>query len=127
MAATNRIGVLEGEKFSLAELQNAINLVTMRMEIAESRLDSLEQAIIVDAYTRQEIDQLLLPWRLEEINQVFAVPTNEMFDDADLKDIRTGYVHYPGGAIVDTYGLQFLPNTMRRYTLSAYTSVVADV
>lgn len=123
----NRVDALEGERFSLAEIQNAINSNALRIDDAERRITYLEQATVVDAYNKQQIDALMIPWRVEEISKTFETPTMAMFDEANLKDIKTGYVHFHQANINDPYGLQFPANTMRRYSISAYVSLPKQI
>lgn len=117
----NRVDVLEGERFSLSDLQNAINANMMKIEANERRIEQLEDAVIVDAYSKTQMDAYMIPWKVEEINRVFDTPTNEMFDEANLTDIKVGYKHFLNADINEPYGFHVLPNTMRRYTIIAYT------
>jgi len=123
----NRVRDLEAERFSLADLQNSINSVALRTDDNEMRIEKLERSIGIDTYSRTQIDSLLVPWRVEEISNVFDTPTMEMFDDANMSDLKTGYVHYLNGDIHDPFSLEFSPNTMRRYSLSAYTPIPKEV
>lgn len=123
----NRVDRLEEDNLSFVELQNAMNVNSLRIEAAEMRLSKLEQTTLLEAYSKQEIDLLMIPWYVEQIERTFDTPTMEMFETVPMKEIVWGFIHYKGGNINEPESLIFGPNTMRRYSISAYVSAPQQV
>lgn len=119
----NRLTEMEDSQMNLADLQDGITNALLQLGNHEGRIDYLEKSHIVDAYSKVQMDSYLSEWKVEQIPHVFDVPTNLMFDRANLDDILHGYAHYKHADIHETHDHHFPENTMRRYTISAYASV----
>lgn len=118
---TNRVQALEDGQFSLSELQNIITGNIVRIDDHDTRLLHLEEAVIVDAYSKKQTDQII-PWKVEQIAHTFDIPNNQMFDKANLDDIRVGYRNYHHGDIYEPYDNHVPENTMQRFTIWAFAS-----
>lgn len=121
-SAENRIDVLEDERINLSDLQAAITQNILRLDTHGERIDYLEKAVIVDAYSKRETDAQLIAWKVEEIPHVFDIPTNDMFQKADIDTIKAGYAHFYHADINEPHDHHIPENTMRRYTLNAYAA-----
>lgn len=119
----NRLTEMEDSQMNLADLQDGITNALLQLGNHEGRIDYLEKSHIVDAYSKVQMDSYLSEWKIEQIPHVFDVPTNLMFDRANLDDILHGYAHYKHADIHEAHDHHFPENTMRRYTISAYASV----
>jgi hypothetical protein len=118
----NRVEALEEGRFSLSELQEIITKNITTLDKHDARLLKLEESVIVDAYSKKEMNQLLIPWKIEQIAHTFDIPEDHMFDKANLDDIRVGYKHYNHADINEPYDNHIPENTMQRYTINAFAS-----
>lgn len=123
----DRVTVLESNQVNLADLKAVIESHKLRLEDHESRLIALEGVQATEVYSQDEMDVYLVPWKVEEIKHTFASPEREMFDTADISKTKTGYIHYEGANINEPHGAQIVPNTMRRYSIMAYTELPKQV
>lgn len=127
MSLENRVKILEDDDINLADLRAAITQNVLRLDAHEERITYLEQAVIVDAYSKKEMDPYMIPWKVEQIPHVFDIPTNEMFNRADIDVLKTGYMHFHRADIDEPHDHHIPENTMRRYTISAFMSVPKTV
>ncbi len=127
LGVQNRVKVLEDGSVSLSELQGQINAQGQLLELHTTRLEELETLAIVDAYSKAEVNALLIPWWVEEITHVFDTPSNEMFETSEFSEIVGGYVHYPHADVTERPGLHLRPHTMRRYMLGAFSAAPKTV
>lgn len=118
----NRVKDLEDGDINLADLQDAITSNMAKITSHDKRLLYLEESHIVDAYSKTEVDQYITGWKVEQIPHVFDIPTNTMFDRADIDDIRSGFMNFKHADIHEPHDHRFPENTMRRYTLWAYAA-----
>lgn len=118
----NQIDALEQRQYGISDLQNLITQNIIRLDDHQTRLINLENAVVIDAYRREQTDQLAVEWKIEQIAHTFDIPANHMFDQANLDDILTGYKHYHGANINEPQDNHIPENTMQRYTISAYAS-----
>lgn len=118
----NQISALNQTQGSLSDMQNLITDTMTKLDEQNIRIRHLEDAVIIDAYTKSESDQLFVEWKIEQIAHTFDVPANHMFDQANLDDIRMGYKHYNGANINEPKNNHIPENTMQRYTIWAFAS-----
>lgn len=118
----NRVKELEDGDLNLADLQDAITANMAKLTKHDLQIEYLEKSHIIDAYSKDQVDQYIIGWKVEQIPHVFDIPTNTMFDRANIDDIRNGYMNFKGADIHEDHDHHFPENTMRRYTLWAYAA-----
>jgi hypothetical protein len=119
--------VLAGLTDSLGDVATRIDGLTSQIEDINGRLDNLENRVDnistgQEVYTQNEIDQLLVPYKIEEIDCIYQRPFNQLFDEAERGKIREGYAHFYGARLKEDGTVTYPQNTMRRYTINCYFS-----
>lgn len=111
---------LEQAQVSLTDIEKLINAQGFIIEDHSQRITQLEKVTNTSVYSDEEVNKFMIPWKVEQISHAFETPKNQFFDESNIHDIRSGYVHYPNADINEPHGFQVPPNTMKRYTIWAY-------
>ncbi|WP_422661721.1 fibronectin type III domain-containing protein (plasmid) [Paenibacillus sp. EC2-1] len=132
------VTTLKQKDADITSLVTKVGIHELDIEANKEAIIEIQKSAVVDSYSKEEIRKFMNIWRIDEISYPVVsntAPKNEWFDEADMQEIRTGYRHYPGAnindAVVTTLASgdkqysetgSISPNTVRRYSIMAYSS-----
>lgn len=118
---------INGNETVIGEMQTAIAKNIQTLESHGEDIRVLKESIAINAYSKTEMDRYMIAWKVEEIAHVFDTPTNEMFEKTNLDELAVGYMHFYEGNINESHDHHIRENSMRRYTISAYSKSLKTV
>ncbi len=124
---SNRVSTLEESKADYDFLQSEVLRMMKEVEKSNAELSKIDLLLGMDTYTKEQVDQLLVLWFVEQIPHVFTQPRSAMFNNVNIDDIKSGYKGYLMADIKEPHDNHIPENTMQRYTINAFIEVPKEV
>ena len=107
----------------IAEVGAASSLSTVRYNEIISEITGLKGSPSATPYTKSEIDKMIVPWKVEEINEISGTLTNALFDNRAMSDIRFGYQFFSEARLNIPVSTAFYPNTIKRFSINVFVTL----
>lgn len=105
------------------KLNEELNNRTSADNLLQTSINQIQIPDITESYSKDEINHMLIPWRIEEIPYISTVLlSNQVFDKTSFDKIKVGYEFYYNGRLKFDARETFSEQTIRRYSIDVFTS-----